>query len=327
MSLSVTPTTSSSRGVSQPICPKCGYDQSGEIATWESQCPMEGRCPECGLEFEWADVMDPSRVDLGWYVEHAKTKRGMLRRTPGTIKKLIFPNVYWRAVGVHTRIELRVLIWWLVILFAMLHTLAIVPVGGGNWWERTRYSAWPNGSSFEQYFQDYGFAGLLYELHNAIGAPFVRINYDLSFMSYEFGGYFNLKIREAVGFPFVFMSFVTVWAVIMLAVPTTRRLAKIRKEHVLRVWLMSLIPAIVVFESFRVAVSTFWWLDVYIDTMYLAISFMAMLGLSLIWLMWFWIAAIRIGWAVRPSWLLIVLATIASLIGGFTAFMYMNAYA
>ncbi len=42
-----------------PTCPKCGYDQSGEIATWESQCPLEGRCPECGFDFVWADVMDP----------------------------------------------------------------------------------------------------------------------------------------------------------------------------------------------------------------------------------------------------------------------------
>jgi hypothetical protein len=310
-----------------PICPKCGYDQSGEIATWETQCPLDGRCPECGLRFAWADVLDPSRVDLIWYVEHAGSKRGMLRRTPATLFKLLIPNLYWRQVGVHTRIEFKGLIVWLLMIMAVLHALAIVPVGIGNWLERTRYNAWPNGTSFEQYFQDNGVAGLLYELHNAIGAPFVRIEYQPATISYHFGGYFNLDFAASIQIPSIFLSMMTIWAVIMLVVPTTRCRAQIRGAHVMRAWLMSLVSVIFIYEVFRVALSTFWWLEGYINIMYLAISFIAMLGLSLIWLMWFWAAAIRVGWTVRPSWLLIVLGMIASLIAGFTTIMYISVYA
>lgn len=40
-----------------PRCPRCGYDQSGEVQTWRSACPLHGRCPECGLEFRWRYVL------------------------------------------------------------------------------------------------------------------------------------------------------------------------------------------------------------------------------------------------------------------------------
>ena len=68
-----------------PICPKCGYDQSGEITTWVTQCPLEGTCPECGYALYWSDVVNPSRIRLPWFVEHAESKRGLLRRTIPTL--------------------------------------------------------------------------------------------------------------------------------------------------------------------------------------------------------------------------------------------------
>ena len=36
-------------------CPRCGYDLSGEIATWTEACPVRGLCTECGLEFAWGE--------------------------------------------------------------------------------------------------------------------------------------------------------------------------------------------------------------------------------------------------------------------------------
>ncbi len=39
-----------------PQCPRCGYDQSGVITTWQDTCPLHGTCAECGLALAWREV-------------------------------------------------------------------------------------------------------------------------------------------------------------------------------------------------------------------------------------------------------------------------------
>ncbi len=53
-------------------CPRCGYDQSGIVASWRDSCPLEGKCSECGLEFAWADVLNPQLAWPRWSFEHAR---------------------------------------------------------------------------------------------------------------------------------------------------------------------------------------------------------------------------------------------------------------
>lgn len=84
-----------------PACPRCGYDQSGQAASWQDRCPVEGRCPECGTAFNWADLFDPSRRDVPWLAEHARGARDAARRTPGMLRRMALPHAFWRAVGVH----------------------------------------------------------------------------------------------------------------------------------------------------------------------------------------------------------------------------------
>ena len=179
------------------ICPKCGYDQSGAIATWEDQCPIEGTCPECGLGFAWANIIDPARVDLRWYIEHAPRKRDLLVRSPPTLRRLLIPNLYWRSVGVSTRIEIRTLLLWLLLLLLVWHALALVPVGLGNWQE-----SWGmvRGGGFND-FVDEGIPGVLYELHNAIFAPFFRVQYGYYGLQYRLGGYDYQDVRAGCFFP------------------------------------------------------------------------------------------------------------------------------
>lgn len=53
-------------------CPRCGYDQSGIIATWDSAdaCPLEGTCSECGLTILWRDLLNPQWTLPRWSFEH-----------------------------------------------------------------------------------------------------------------------------------------------------------------------------------------------------------------------------------------------------------------
>ncbi|MDX9910658.1 MAG: hypothetical protein RBS39_02375 [Phycisphaerales bacterium] len=58
-------------------CGRCGYDRSGEIATWTDRCPLEGTCPECGLTLPWVDVLRAERNLCRGFIEHVP------RRVPG----------------------------------------------------------------------------------------------------------------------------------------------------------------------------------------------------------------------------------------------------
>jgi hypothetical protein len=64
-------------------CPRCGYDQAGEIARWEvadpPACPLHGQCTECGLGLEWRLVMRPELQVPLWFIETAEVGRADLR--------------------------------------------------------------------------------------------------------------------------------------------------------------------------------------------------------------------------------------------------------
>jgi len=59
-----------------PACPRCQYNQSGTVAAWPTDavgaaCPLQGRCPECGLDFACRDVLNINRHDNPNFYEHA----------------------------------------------------------------------------------------------------------------------------------------------------------------------------------------------------------------------------------------------------------------
>ena len=93
-----------------PSCPRCGYDQSGPVASWTAACPLSGLCAECGRAFVWADLFDPKRQDLPWHVEHAPSLFAVALRIPGTAWRMLWPAVFWRLAGVHTRVSVRRLV-------------------------------------------------------------------------------------------------------------------------------------------------------------------------------------------------------------------------
>lgn len=42
------------------------------FSAWTRACPLTATCPECGLTFDWADLLNPSRQRIPWLYEHAK---------------------------------------------------------------------------------------------------------------------------------------------------------------------------------------------------------------------------------------------------------------
>ena len=112
-------------------CPRCDYDLSGPVATWTEQCPMEGVCSECGLEFQWADLLNPGRQKLSWLYEHAR-RWWNLRAAWSTAIRALIPWSFWRRVQLHHRVEPRRLALWAPLLMFMLYAvLALLVVALG----------------------------------------------------------------------------------------------------------------------------------------------------------------------------------------------------
>lgn len=74
-----------------PACPHCEYDQSGEVARWDAvgQCPLKGRCPECGETFIWREVFTKLRAAVDLHPFDLRDRQLSLR---------VLSRTYWRIL-------------------------------------------------------------------------------------------------------------------------------------------------------------------------------------------------------------------------------------
>lgn len=87
------------RWLARPACPRCGYDQSGVVASWTSECPARGTCSECGLDFRWRDVLDGRALPPPWSFEHGGPLSAP--RLGSTIARSLWPRTLWRRLEMH----------------------------------------------------------------------------------------------------------------------------------------------------------------------------------------------------------------------------------
>ena len=295
-----------------PICPKCGYDQSGTIATWSTQCPTQGTCPECGFEFSWANIFDPNRASLPWYVEHITHKRQLVSRTFPTLLRLFNPIKFWKVLTLLLPVNLRVLLLWYATLFLVLHSAASISYAVAyyhriyarpGYWSKLFDSkgiyAYPE-LAFNAFFRN------IVEMRSQAGAL------GLSKIQIDFHGWMsvaNLILRPAslsIGINFM-------WLIVLLVIPTTRRLAKIRRAHVYRAFLLSMVCTLTILQTTRIDTGSgfqYWRMH---TELY---GYRPMLQLLVIWQLIFWPAAIIQGWKIKPAKLLIALGTIAAVLAG-----------
>lgn len=77
-------------------CPRCGYDQRGEVLRWRERCPLSGTCSECGLSLDWGEVIRGGSWPPDWHVESPTEAVGW--RTLRTLAWSLRPGVFWRRV-------------------------------------------------------------------------------------------------------------------------------------------------------------------------------------------------------------------------------------
>lgn len=195
-------------------CPRCGYDQSGVVASWTDECPMAGVCSECGLEFEWGDVLNRSRVLLPWLYEH---RRGYsFFYAPRTMFRAIRPWKFWAEVQLHHEpIPRRLIMYPLMlpvffVLMSMLlgvtaHFIETMPIAARFGYQRI----WPWESILSIAVHQFGF-----EYRSFIGLSWNE---------------FNIKPLLAI---FSCISFSIGMSLVLLIARSSRTYAKLRMVHV-----------------------------------------------------------------------------------------------
>jgi hypothetical protein len=301
-----------------PICPKCGYDQSGEIATWETCCPVDGVCSECGLDMHWANVMRPELGQVSWYVEHAQSFTVFVGRSIRTPWHLLIPHRFWKQLDPSKPVSITRLIVWAVLLILAVHTLVGVP-NGYNAWIRSNWT----GVDFPTYYQQHGnyaiaemiFDGLCYPYFDALPRAYSH-KWSLHIEQGWSGGWMEYLIAAIM----TATGMLIAWVAIMLAIPKTRQLAKLRRVHVFRAIIISLVVITLSYEATHL-------IRVSYDLRWISRAIFPLMDglprlICWVWLLVFWGCAVHTGWRIRPSHLLIALGTVASILGGITLSVY-----
>jgi hypothetical protein len=114
--------------VTRPCCPRCGYDQSGIVASWRETCPLGGTCTECGLELPWRDVLNPMHTLPRWSFEHAHggfwKKVGCLLKTARAAMR---PSRFYTAMRMEHPIMRGRLVISIAALLLAVHVLLAAP--------------------------------------------------------------------------------------------------------------------------------------------------------------------------------------------------------
>ncbi|MBI1190076.1 MAG: hypothetical protein GC200_05270 [Tepidisphaera sp.] len=304
---------------SQHICPRCGYDLSGETSRWEEACPLRGRCPECGTEFEWELIFLPGRFDLPWFVEHGHGWREFVRRWPRTLAKVLVPPGFWREVDVTRRVSVKRALAWVLVPLVVLHVVAsvvallpgIVVTGGSissitliDVQEAALYPFW------DMYFLGSSFSTLSLQFWMLVQPRYVRWG----------------------------VACALAWPLVLALLPATRHLAKLRWHHLARaagysVWWVIALPLfrigrdlVFLFEVLSVpAINrpkplplSGWWGG---PRKYFLWEFWPQLvGTALVaWVLWWWWCACTVGWKIERGRLVWILLTIAAMLAGCVA--------
>lgn len=104
------------------MCPRCGYDLTGLIATWTEACPLGATCSECGLEFDCGRALGANLLGPRWSYEHGL--RRSARRWWATSFVVPRPFKLCRELGVDHEVRAARLVRFALLWLLGLHLFA-----------------------------------------------------------------------------------------------------------------------------------------------------------------------------------------------------------
>lgn len=302
-------------------CPRCGYDQSGVAAGFgPADFPERGVCSECGLGFDWLDVLQPERREVPWLVEHAEGRGRVVRAAWLTWVRTFLPFVFFARVRVEHRVHVWRLLLWLVLVLVPVHVaasllatarVAVLPslIGGGAGVVR----AWS--------VLDYVSVWLY---------PVVTLRPSASGAA---GGLLPPRVvptlLDAPEWVFPALAMHAAYAVMLLLLPGTMGSAKVRGVHVLRAlvyglsWVVLLSAfrlgrnAVMLYEivagpAYTPAIGVWTPRPVRLSEMDPLLAGGVVMSFTAVW----WMAAIVRGWRLGGAWLVWIMLTVAGVLAG-----------
>ncbi len=208
--------------IESPICPRCGYDLSGHVASWERACPVRGRCSECGLSFAWSDLFSEILIGPRWSFEHTPDGSpiaGHVRRMTASVLMVLHPGRMWRALRLEHEVRIRRLLLLGLVQMVLLHAVLFLLAWGSPRafaaWTPSQWWANPNGSLLRLAIFPYdAFVVVSCGPGSVIGAP--------------------MALALAVSGISLLMP------VSMLLLPITMRRIRVRRVHLLRGFVLAL---------------------------------------------------------------------------------------
>lgn len=293
------------------LCPRCGYDQQGTLATWIDFCPTQGTCSECGLAFEWVDVLNPFRSKLKGLVEHAQGFRQLVRWYFRTMSWVVLPGRFWSRVQMHHTVSVKGILNPLLGTFLLTHVIS----AGLAAVYRANAMGFPRG------------AGAFWWLTTVIGPTLANPLVSLSSRTLSGSIFASTFFYDR---PWIVVmcgvaAFAAAWPALFLVLPFTRATSGLRWAHVTRAVLyppMLLFLLLLVYRSIDLVILahyfTFgrsaWGLTAIVMLIQplMVLAFKIGCLASPLWLATWWYYAITRGWKLesgRILWLLLLLAT------------------
>lgn len=203
-------------------CPRCAYDLRGTMDGWQDCCPLEGRCSECGTGFWWADVIDPRRLDLRGFIEHAKGSGEVARWWVVTAGWITVPWIFWKRVRIDLRTVPGRTLLWLVGGMACFHATAAL-LGFAARQLSQRLMAGPAGRA------PFSLVPMLWDLLGAFVFPFAAISGTPRGVHVR-----TLGTHTYPEYVIPALVFSTAFPVLLVSIPVTRRRAALKWPHIVR---------------------------------------------------------------------------------------------
>ncbi|MBS0197665.1 MAG: hypothetical protein JSR77_13000 [Planctomycetes bacterium] len=198
---------------------------------------MHGTCSECGLELEWGDVVRPQRWQVPGFVEHATGLWGTFAAAWRTWWWTFSPRSFWRRVNITAQVRPRRWLVWLAIVMlgtrlfaaAVYCAAATIDYRGNGGFGKVR-DVW--GAVAETTARALLRGVARADVYYSTRKPGVfRLPWHVDLSAYPV----PVVLRWT---PLLFV----LPPVVLLLLPVTRRMAKIRAAHVGRTFVYSLAP-------------------------------------------------------------------------------------
>jgi hypothetical protein len=241
------------------------------MSTWTSVCPVEGRCSECGYEYQWKHLLGPNLGVPKWFFETAR--RRVIRAAISTSVRTLMPWHFWRRVPLHapmsrTRLAGLVIGGVVAVYLTGVLALSMEPIFAA--FRQPQMVFVPGGTSFVPPF---GLAAIQRYLQRDLGEVLL----------WPAGGMHRI-LAERTGRVLLWLHLVALFTpVCFLVIRGTLRTQRVRLAHI---WRMTAYAAVATSTAFCIWMfaAGLWWF--FTDPPFNPMSPNKDIGLGRLWILW-----------------------------------------